>query len=141
MENNTYYNYNKNMELRYYILGEIIYYESEINNFIGKDWEKLDKKIKSHSIIFLYMVNEYIKKDKINNYDKNILFWAILFHDIGKFKEMNTFIKENFSRNKYKDNSHPFKSAIIFIRTFLKQKLIYFKDENEKDNFIKFFEK
>ena len=141
MEKKSYYNYNTNMELRYFILREIYKCNSEITNFIGYYWDTLDKKIKSHSTIFLYMVNEYIKKDKVNNYDKNILFWTILFHDIGKFHVMNKFYKEDYSRNKFIDKSHPFKSAIIFIQTLLNQKLIYFKDENEKDNFVKFFEK
>ena len=133
-------NYKLNMELRYFILNEIYKCNSEIINFIGYYWDALDKKVKCHTIIFLYMVNEYIKKVKLNNYDKNILFWAILFHDVGKFHEMNKYYKEDFSKNKFVDKAHPFKSPIVFIQTLLNQKLIYFKEEKEKDNFIKLFE-
>ena len=141
MEKKSNNNKNLNIELRYFILKEIYKCNSEIINFIGYFWDTLDKKVKTHTIIFLYMVNEYIKKDKINNYDKNILYWAILFHDVGKFHEMNKFFKEDFSKNKFIDKAHPYKSSIIFIQTLLNKKLIYFKDEKEKENFKNFFEK
>jgi CRISPR/Cas system-associated endonuclease Cas3-HD len=87
------------------------------------------------------MVNVFINKAKLNDYDKNILYWAILFHDVGKFHEMNTIYKEDYSRNKFVDKVHPFKSAIIFIQTALKKNLIFFNDEKEKKEFIDFFEK
>ena len=104
-----------NKDMRNFILDQLYKYDTEVINFAGRFWDLLDKKVKSHSIIFLYMANEYINKNKLSEYDKNILYWAILFHDIGKFHEMNTFYKEDYSKNVFVDESHPFKSAIVFI--------------------------
>ena len=87
------------------------------------------------------MTEVFINRDKLGDYDKNILCWAILFHDIGKFHEMNTIYEEDYSKNKSIDKAHPFKSTIVFIRTVIKQKLIFFNDENEKKEFIEFFDK
>ena len=129
-----------NTRIRFFILNEISECNNEISSFIRNFWDSLNEKVKSHIILFLYMANEYIT-DKLNNYDKNILYWTILFHDIGKFHEMNKYYKEDYSNNKRKDKSHPFKSAIIFIQTLLDKELIYFSNENEKEKFIKFFEK
>ena len=54
---------------------------------------------------------------------------------------MNTIYKEDYSKNKFLDKAHPFKSAIIFIQTSLAKNLIFFNDEKEKKDFIDFFEK
>ena len=45
------------------------------------------------------MVKVFIEKENLNDYDKNILYWAILFHDVGKFHEMNTIYKDLFNSN------------------------------------------
>ena len=128
-----------NNEIKSFILNNIDSFDSEIKSFIGDYWTSLYKNVKSHIIIFLYLVNVYIT-DKLNNYDKNIMYWAILFHDTGKFQEMNKYYKEDYSINKRKDKSHPFKSAIIFIQTLLNKNLIFFQDKKEKEDFIKFFQ-
>ena len=143
IEKKTYIDENNDMSkvIKNFILDQIYIWNNEIVNYIGNYWDSLDKKIKVHTIIFLYMVNEFIKINKLNEYDINILYWAILFHDVGKFHEMNTIYKEDYSKNKFIDKSHPFKSAIVFISTMLNKDLIYFKDEKEKKDFINFFEK
>ena len=142
-ENKTNTSNNKDIKkiLKKYILDQSFIWNPEIISYIGYYWDKLDKKIKIHTIIFLSMVKVFIEKENLNDYDKNILYWAILFHDVGKFHEMNTIYKEDYSKNKFIDKSHPFKSGIIFIQTALKKNLIFFKDENEKKDFIDFFEK
>ena len=142
IDSNTYSNVKKNMSkiLRKYILDLSDKWEKEIINFIGYYWDALEKKVKSHTIILLYMTDVFINKVQLSDYDKNILYWAILFHDVGKFHEMNTIYKEDFSNNKFVDRAHPFKSAIIFIQTAINQKLIFFNDENEKKEFIEFFQ-
>ena len=127
--------------IKKFILDQSNIWDNEITDYIGYFWNLLDKKIKYHTIIFSYMVDVFIKRDNLSDYDKNILYWAILFHDVGKFHEMNTIYKEDYSKNKYIDKSHPFKSAIVFIRTLLDKKIIYFEDEKEKKEFIDFFEK
>ena len=143
IESKTYIDKNNNISktLKNFILDQSDKWNSEIVRYIGYYWDLLDKKVKIHTLIFLYMVDVFINKDKLNDYNKNILYWAILFHDVGKFHEMNTIYKEDYSKNKFIDKSHPFKSAIVFIKTMINQKLIFFKDENEKNEFITFFEK
>ena len=142
-DNKTNTSNNKDIKkiLKKYILDQSFIWNPEIISYIGYYWDKLDTKIKIHTIIFLSMVKVFIEKENLNDYDKNILYWAILFHDVGKFHEMNTIYKEDYSKNKFIDKSHPFKSGIIFIQTSLKKNLIFFKDENEKKDFIDFFEK
>ena len=126
---------------RKYILDQSDKWNPELVKYIGYYWDSLDAKVKSHTLIFLYMSDIFIIKDKLTDYEKNILYWAILFHDVGKFHEMNTIYKENYSYNKYIDKTHPLKSGIIFISTALKQDLIYFSDEKEKKEFKDIFEK
>ena len=139
----TYQKENGNMPIaiKQYIQDNISIWSVEIVNYAGYYWDALDKKIKNHTLLFLYMVEVFINRDKLSDYDKNILYWAILFHDIGKFHEMNTIYKEDYSKNRRIDKAHPFKSAIVFIRTAINQKLIFFNDEKEKKEFIEFFEK
>ena len=143
IENNTYSYKKKEMPkaLRNYILDRSDAWNNEIINYIGYYWDSLEKKVKSHTLIFLCMVYIFINKDNLSDYDKNILYWAILFHDVGKFHEMNTIYKEDFSHNKFIDKAHPFKSTIVFIKTVLNKQLLFFNDENEKKEFIEFFEK
>ena len=141
IQNEKYIDENNNMSkvIRKYILDQTDNWNNEIVNFIGHYWYLLDKKIKYHTIIFSYMVEVFINRDKLSDYDKNILYWAILFHDVGKFHEMNTIYKEDYSKNKYIDQAHPFKSAIVFIQTVINKKLVFFNDENEQKEFIDFF--
>ena len=143
IENKTYptdENNDMTKVVRKYIMDQSHEWNNEIVNYIGYYWDLLDKKVKCHTILFSYMVNEFINRDKLSDYDKNILFWAILFHDVGKFHEMNTIYKEDYSKNKFMDKAHPFKSAIIFIQNVLNKNLIFFKDQDEKKEFISFFE-
>ena len=141
IQNEKYIDENNNMSkvIRKYILDQTDNWNNEIVNFIGHYWYLLDKKIKYHTIIFSYMVEVFINRDKLSDYDKNILYWAILFHDVGKFHEMNTIYKEDYSKNKYIDQAHPFKSAIVIIQTVINKKLVFFNDENEQKEFIDFF--
>jgi hypothetical protein len=143
IDNKTYTDKNKDMgkDIKKYIMDQSHNWNPDIVQYIGYFWDLLDKKVKYHTIIFLYMANEFINKDKLSDYDKNILYWAILFHDVGKFHEMNTIYKEDYSKNKFMDKAHPFKSAIIFIQTVINKKLVFFENETEKKEFIDFFEK
>ena len=142
IENKIYTDKNNEMNkvFRKYILEQSHKWNNEMVSYIGYFWDLLDEKVKYHTLLFLYMVDEFIKKDKLSDYDKNILYWAILFHDVGKFHEMNTIYKEDYSKNKFMDKAHPFKSVIVFIQILIKKNLLFFKDENEKKEFIYFFE-
>ena len=129
-----------NNEIKEYIEFEVLNHEKEIINFIGSFWQQLKIEVKRHTSIFFYMVNDYITEKKISEYDKNILFWTILFHDIGKFQKMNKYFEEKFPIYLGLDKTHPFKSIIIFIQSLIKNDLIFFKDENSKKEFLDFYE-
>ena len=133
-------NIDLNKEIKKYVKIEIYNNEKELLDFIGDKWKNLEKKIKIHTSIFFHLVNEYIVEKKINDYDKNILFWTILFHDSGKFQKMNKYYNEDYSINVFKDKAHPFKSIIIFIQSIIKNNLLSFNQTKEEKEFINFFE-
>ena len=85
------------------------------------------------------MVYEYIKDKMFCDYDKNILYWTILFHDIGKHQIMNKYNNERFPKKLVRDKAHPFKSIIIFIQSLIYNNLIFFIDEKEQNDFNYFF--
>ena len=122
-----------------YVENEISNYEKEINEFSGQYWNKLRKETKRHISLFFYMVYEYIKDKMFCDYDKNILYWTILFHDIGKHQIMNKYNNERFPKKLVRDKAHPFKSIIIFIQSLIYNNLIFFIDEKEQNDFNYFF--
>ena len=122
-----------------YVENEISNYEKEINEFSGQYWNKLRKETKRHISLFFYMVYEYIKDKMFCDYDKNILYWTILFHDIGKHQIMNKYNNERFPKKLVRDKAHPFKSIIIFIQSLIYNNLIFFIDEKQQNDFNYFF--
>jgi len=122
-----------------YVENEISNYEKEINEFSGQYWNKLRKETKRHISLFFYMVYEYIKDKMFCDYDKNILYWTILFHDIGKHQIMNKYNNERFPKKLVRDKAHPFKSIIIFIQSLINNNLIFFIDEKQQNDFNYFF--
>ena len=134
IEKKTYQDENGNMSkaIKEYIQDKILIWNNEIVNYVGYYWGALDKKVKNHTLLFLYMTEVFINRDKLSDYDKNILYWAILFHDIGKFHEMNTIYKEDYSKNKSIDNDE--KENIEFIEFFEKRfiKALYESFEEKK---------
>ena len=131
----------KNLDsfIRLYVENKISNYDKEIDEFSGKYWNKLRKETKRHTSLFFYMAYEYINDTNFCDYDKNILFWTILFHDIGKHQIMNEYYDEKFPDKLVRDKAHPFKSIIIFIQSLINKNLIFFIDEENKNNFNLFF--
>ena len=134
---------NLNLKIKSFTPKIITENESEINEFIVKNyWKELKIYTKQHISIFLYMVNLNFENNKIfNDYDKNIIFWTILFHDCGKHIKMNKNEEKcNFNSDIYvKDLCHPFKSYIIFIESFLENNKIIFENLDEKNKFVEDF--
>ena len=133
------------LTLKNFVGKKVVLYDEEIKKFIGEKYITLRGQTKIHTINFLHMFYNFLinftkeKKISLNDYDKNILYWTILFHDLGKFHCMNPNINENYN-NCYQDKSHPFKSIILFFEIFLNKKLIYFESPSNKNSFIKNFE-
>ena len=108
-------------------------YESELNEFMGKYWIDLKVPTKCHTNLFFHLALMQLNISKFTQYDINILYWTILFHDTGKHQQMNPFIEQDF-KDAPVDKTHPFKSTIILIESLIKGKLIYFSnEENEKE--------
>lgn len=95
-------------------------------------FDNLKRKVKLHINVFCYLFTviekEFINK-KLVEYDINIIYWAILFHDIGKYINMHPVLEKNYSFEAG-DKMHPYKSALIFIDTLLDKKLIFLNESN-----------
>ena len=119
-----------------------IYKDIDENSSIimGNNFDILKRKERLHINIFCYLFT-IIEKEFVNKifveYDINIIYWTILFHDIGKFKEMHPILEQNYIFEK-NDKMHPYKSALIFIDILLEKKLINLEEE-DLVNFCKKF--
>ena len=117
--------------------------DTEVIDYIDNYWkEQIDNNTSNiiHTCQFIILVDKYIKiHGKISDYDTNILYWTILFHDLGKYITINPFIKDQVDYLSY-DKTHPFKSLIIFLdNSFAHDLFIYTNDEykNELNNIYK----
>lgn len=130
-----------NSSLRKYIKNQIPLYTKEITTYIPIYWNSLKLPVKVHTIIFFNFAFQNISSSSVfSNNDKNILYWTILFHDIGKFQKMNPFYNESFNKETV-DKTHPFKSSVIFIEEMLRHQMFEFKDDKLKNEFeLKFNE-
>ncbi len=134
----VYKNFNINMEIRKILSRETNLHLKEIDKFMCEEWFNLRLNTKMHSSIFFHLA--YVNMPKlICEYDKNILYWTILFHDTGKHLQMNPFIKEDYT-GMIIDRTHPFKSVIVFIKSFLKNDLIFFENDKQKNEFLQIFD-
>ena len=114
--------------------------DTELKEYIKDIWkEQIDINV-AHICFFIILVDKYIERSgKISEYDKNILFWTILFHDLGKYREMNPFFKEDINIDDY-DKTHPFKSIIIFLNSAFEHELFFYANDeykNELNNMYK----
>jgi hypothetical protein len=133
----VYKNFNINLEIRKILLYHTSLYLEEIDRIMVEEWFKLRLNTKMHSSIFFHLVETNMPK-LICEYDKNILYWTILFHDSGKHLQMNPYIKEDYT-GMLIDRTHPLKSVIVFINTFLKNNFIFFENEEQKKEFLNVF--
>ena len=114
--------------------------DNEVKEYIKKIWDdQLESNIR-HICFFIILVEKYANRSgKISEYDKNILFWTILFHDLGKYQNMNPLIKEKIDTF-YFDKTHPFKSILIFLNSAFEHDLFYYPNDeykNELNNIYK----
>jgi hypothetical protein len=80
--------------------------EEEFPPFLIEEWNALNVymngRTKVHTIIcliFLYYEIEILNKN-LNEYDKNVLYWAILLHDIAKHVILNEKLGEKFENKR-----------------------------------------
>jgi hypothetical protein len=77
--------------------------EEDINKIFEFEWSQLNLyylgSTKIHTLcalLFVYLDINFCLDIKIYDYDKNILYWAILLHDISKHVVLNKYSNENF---------------------------------------------
>lgn len=84
---------------------KLLEFESEIDKALMGEWLKLKKAYDYtclHTIKCLVLVfyDLWFIKNKISEYDKNIMLWSILLHDISKYVILKPSLKENFDEVK-----------------------------------------
>ena len=115
--------------------------DNEIKEFIKDFWINQKEYNIKHIVLFLILADKYLEKFskiKFSEYDKNIIYWTILFHDLGKHKKMNPLIEEKIYKYSA-DKTHPFKSIIIFLDLAFDKNLFYYPNENYKDELFKYY--
>ena len=113
----------------------------EVNEYLKDIWDKQYINNIKHICFFIILVDKYINiSGKITEYDKNILYWTVLYHDLGKFMNMNPIIKENVQIESY-DKTHPFKSIIIFLNSAFEHDLFYYPNNEYKNELINMYNK
>ena len=116
--------------------------DKNLSAIMGKNFDNLKQKVKLHTDVFCYLFT-VIEKEFVNKhfyeYDLNIIYWTILFHDIAKFRNMHPVLEKNMYYGST-DGMHPYKSAMIFINTLLEKKLIEISEDEQK-NFNQKYEK
>ena len=113
--------------------------EKEVKDFLDIIWEKQLNSVKYHTCFFLILVDKYMQlSGKIGEYDKNILYWTILYHDLGKYMKMNPLIEEDIEKYSY-DKTHPFKSIIIFLNSIFQHNLFYYPNDEYKSELMKIY--
>ena len=130
---------NINSSYREYLIEYLMNYETEVKDYLNGIWEMQLEEVKYHTGFFIILVDKYIKiSGKISEYDKNILFWTILYHDLGKYMKMNTLIDEKIDVLSY-DKTHPFKSIIIFLNSVFYHNLFYYPNDEYKHELTKIY--
>ena len=130
-----------NDEIRNYLSKMLKENDKELDEYLGEIWIKQEKYNKRHTCLFLILADKYLQNPSytlFSEYDKNILYWTILFHDIGKHIYMNPIIKEKNIKN-MADKTHPFKSIIIFLNIIFEKNLFFYPNENYKNELINIF--
>ena len=132
---NTTWNKNYKFEYEHYLIDYIKISDDEVKEYIKNIWEKqfdINPNNIRHICSFLILVDKYINRSgKLTNYDKNILYWTILYHDLGKYIQMNPFIDEKINTFEY-DKTHPFKSIIIFLNSAFEHELFFYPNDEYK---------
>ena len=113
---------------------------NEVKAYLNEEiWENQYIGNINHTCFFIILVDKYINfSGKITEYDKNILYWTILYHDLGKYMNMNKLINENVSCESY-DKTHPFKSIIIFLNSAFEHDLFFYPNDEYKNELIKIY--
>lgn len=83
--------------------------EEEIGPIFGEEWNRLtlyqEGSTKIHtiaSLIMVYLDVYHFQSENFSEYDKNILLWTLLLHDIAKHVILNQSLFEHFNYGKFR---------------------------------------
>jgi len=171
------YDFLTSYELQHFyasFISEMLDEFKDIDNVMKSEWDELKSKIINytnvHTVSCLLMsCHDLFYTDKIHKhlefqyseYDKNILLWAFLLHDIGKYITFDSigqdfydyltyeeiiyiYIYEKFYiyflifflKNR-KDRVHPYKSGVISVRVFHRINFLKVNEQNLKESLEK----
>ena len=105
--------------------------DGSLTDLMGEKFKNLFQRVRLHTNLFCYMLTQFEKeiiKKHLVDYDINILYWAALFHDIGKHQKLHKIYEKGYIYG-ILDKMHPFKSILIFIEILLEKKLFKISEE------------
>ena len=119
-------------EVDIYLIKYLENNDIEVKDYIKNIWEEQTNNNKRHICFFIILVDKYIEcKGKISEYDKNILYWTILYHDLGKYMKMNPLIEEDINKYSY--------DKIIFLNSIFQHNLFYYPNDEYKSELMKIY--
>ena len=105
--------------------------DESLTEFMGDKFTNLKIRVQLHVNLFFYILT-LIEKEVLNkylaDYDINILYWATLYHDIGKHQKLHKIYEKDYIYA-ILDKMHPFKSILLFIESLLEKKLFKVSEE------------
>ena len=106
--------------------------DNKLSIIVGNHFNNLKKNVRLHINLFCYLFTiiekEFVYKHFVD-YDINIIYWTILFHDLGKHIGIHPDLEKNYIFESG-DKMHPYKSAILFIDNLIKKKLTNLDKQN-----------
>ena len=105
--------------------------DESLSDLMGDKFMNLYQRVRLHINLFCYMLTQYEKemlKKYLVDYDINILYWATLYHDLGKHQKLHKIYEKDYVYG-VMDKMHPFKSILLFIEDIFEKKLFKISDE------------
>ena len=105
--------------------------DESLSDLMGDKFMNLYQRVRLHINLFCYMLTQYEKemlKKYLVDYDINILYWATLYHDLGKHQKLHKIYEKDYVYG-VMDKMHPFKSILLFIDDIFEKKLFKISDE------------
>jgi hypothetical protein len=98
--------------------------DDKLSNIVGNYFKNLENEVRLHINLFCYLFTviekEFVYKHFVD-YDINIIYWVILFHDLAKYIVIHPDKDKNY-KFALCDYMHPYKSALLFIENLIEKK-------------------
>ena len=105
--------------------------DDKLSNIVGNYFKNLENEVRLHINLFCYsftvIEKEFVYKHFVD-YDINIIYWVILFHDLAKFICIHP--DEKNDKFASRDYMHPYKSSLLFIENLIEKNRINLDKQN-----------